>query len=200
MTRIACFRAIAAVFFAILFSRTLTIPIKTLTKGAEKLGKGELNHRVSVDTHDEFMHLANSFNMMAERLFESRERLRQSEADLKRAQEMAHLGSWDWNIVTGELKWTDEIYRIFGHKPQEFGATYEAFLKAVHPDDRESVVKAVDLAVKGEAPYDIGHRITRPDGSERVSAQGCTTRMRERAKSLTSSRRPQKAIRCQLPM
>ncbi len=111
------------------------------------------------------------FHIEEERLKErkrSEERLRRSEASLAEAQRIAHLGNWDWNIVTNELGWSDEIYRIFGLLPQEFGATYEAFLDSVHPDDREFVKKAVDEALYEDKPYSIDHRIVLPDGTERI--------------------------------
>jgi PAS domain S-box-containing protein len=95
------------------------------------------------------------------------EALRKSEAGLAEAQRIAHLGNWDWNIETNELKWSDEIYRIFGLTPQEFGATYDAFLDSVHPDDREFVKRAVNEALYG-MPYSIEHRIVLPDGSIRI--------------------------------
>jgi len=95
-------------------------------------------------------------------------RLQQSEASLAAAQQIAHLGNWDWNIVTSELAWSDEIYRIFGLQPHQFGATYEAFLESVHPDDRRYVMSEVDMAVAREKDYAIDHRIVRPDGSERT--------------------------------
>jgi PAS domain S-box-containing protein len=65
--------------------------------------------------------------------------LRESEARLKRSQEIARLGSWELDLVNNTLTWSAEVYRIFGLKPQEFDATYEAFLDAAHPDDRASV-------------------------------------------------------------
>jgi len=103
------------------------------------------------------------------------EALRRSEARLAEAQRIAHLGNWDWNIETNELQWSDEIYRIFGLTPQEFGATYEAFLLSVHPDDRESVNRAVNEALYG-MPYSIDHRIVFPDGTIRfVHEQGEVT-------------------------
>jgi PAS domain S-box-containing protein len=94
--------------------------------------------------------------------------LRDSEARLANAQRIARIGNWDWNIVTGELHWSDQIYRIFGLKPQEFGATYEAFLQSVHPDDRELVQAAVNRAFDEREPYAIDHRIVLPDGEERI--------------------------------
>jgi PAS domain S-box-containing protein len=93
--------------------------------------------------------------------------LRESEKGLAEAQEMAHLGNWDWNIVTNGLYWSDEIYRIFGCNPKEFGATYDAFLSYVHPDDRDYVNNAVIEASKGKS-YSIDHRIILANGEERI--------------------------------
>jgi len=91
-----------------------------------------------------------------------------SETSLKQAQAIAHLGNWDWNIVSNELAWSDEIYRIFGLHPQQFGATYIAFLERVHPDDRQAVIDAVNHAVAQHTPYGIVHRLVRPNGDIRV--------------------------------
>jgi len=96
------------------------------------------------------------------------EALRQSEASLGRAQEIAHLGNWDQNLVTGELSWSDEIYRIFGFAPQELAPTADFFFRCVHPDDVELVRQAVEAAWRQRRPYHIDHRIVRPDGSERI--------------------------------
>ncbi len=97
------------------------------------------------------------------------EDLSRKHADLAEAQRVARLGSWTWNIVTNDLRWSDEVYRIFGVRPQEFGATYDAFLESVHPDDREAVKAAVDKALADRNDtYGIEHRIVRADGSERV--------------------------------
>lgn len=104
-----------------------------------------------------------------EKLVEKRSSaLSKSERGLAEAQLIAHLGNWDWNIVDNELRWSDEIYRIFGLAPQKFGATYEAFLSSVHPDDREYVNEAVNQALCEDKPYGIDHRIVLPGGAERV--------------------------------
>ena len=95
------------------------------------------------------------------------EALRESENGLAEAQRIAHMGNWDLDLVKNELRWSDEIYRIFGLKPQEFGATYEAFLNTVHPDDREFVDTSYTKSVKSNTQYDIVHRIVRPDGEVR---------------------------------
>jgi PAS domain S-box-containing protein len=100
--------------------------------------------------------------------FNTEEALKASEASLYEAQRVAHLGNWDWNIQTNQLYWSDEIYRIFGLSPQEFGATYDAFLDSVHPDDREFVKRAVSEALYEKKPYSIDHRIVLSDGSVRI--------------------------------
>lgn len=94
--------------------------------------------------------------------------LRRSQASLTRAQEVAGIGNWDWDIQTNALWWSDQIYRIFGLEPQEFEATYPAFLDRVHPEDRHLVEEAVSSALGGER-YSIDHRVARADdGSTRI--------------------------------
>ena len=94
--------------------------------------------------------------------------LKENESRLLNAQRIAHLGSWDWDIVKNTLYWSDEVYRIFGLTPQEFGETYEAFLNSVHPDDRRFVKKSVDAALYDKKPYSINHRIVLPNAAERI--------------------------------
>ena len=91
-----------------------------------------------------------------------------SKEGLSDAQRIAHLGNWNWDIPTNTLQWSDEIYRIFGRRPQEFGATYDEFINYIHPDDRNKVHQAVDLAVYQKKPYSIEHRIVRPTGETRT--------------------------------
>ncbi len=99
---------------------------------------------------------------------QTEEELRRSEASLAQAQRIAHLGNWDWDIQKNELLWSDEVYRIFGLEPQEFGASYDAFLTSVHSEDREFVRESVDRALSGEESYSIDHHVVLPDGSERI--------------------------------
>jgi PAS domain S-box-containing protein len=97
------------------------------------------------------------------------EALRQREESLAEAQRIARLGSWDWNIVSNQLFWSDEVYRIFGLSPQEFSATYEAFLERVHPGDRQAVKNAVNRSLADPTvAYSIQHRVRRPDESIRT--------------------------------
>ena len=101
--------------------------------------------------------------------------LSQSEMRLSRAQEIAHLGSWELDLVKNELTWSDEAYRIFGLRPGEFGASYEAFLAAVHPDDRPAVDEAYSGSIReGRDNYEIEHRVVRRDTGEiRIVHEKC---------------------------
>ena len=131
--------------------------------------------------------------------------LNRSQETLERAQAIAHVGSWDWDIVSGALHWTDEIYRIFGLQPQEFGATYEAFLQYIHPDDVGAVTQAVNATVADKnIPYDIEHRVVQPNGTERIvnergkvyrDAMGTPIRMIGTVQDITEKKQADEKIR-----
>ncbi|WP_338037529.1 PAS domain S-box protein, partial [Methanosarcina spelaei] len=93
--------------------------------------------------------------------------LKESEGSLAEAQEIAHIGNWCRNIETGEVRWSDEVYRIFGFEPQEFGVDYNVFLSCVHPDEREYLIEAVKQALN-EKFFDAEYRIIRSNGVERI--------------------------------
>lgn len=104
-------------------------------------------------------------NVTERRLVE--DSLRDSEARLKRSQEIAHLGSWELDLATGSLLWSDEVYRIFGYSAQQFIPTYEAFLEAIHPLDRKAVDEAYSHSVANMLDgYEIEHRVIRADNGE----------------------------------
>ena len=95
------------------------------------------------------------------------EELRRSEASLAEAQRIAHLGTWEWNLATGEVRWSDETYRILGFEPQQFSPTLETVEKIFHQDDRHLFRALVDGAMRKDKAYDFEHRIVRPDGEVR---------------------------------
>ena len=101
--------------------------------------------------------------------------LEESKTHLERSQEIAHLGSWELDLKTNKLTWSDEVYRIFGLLPGQFTANYEAFLEAVHPDDRAAVNDTYWSSVKNnQNGYEIEHRIVRKKSGEiRIVLEKC---------------------------
>ena len=96
------------------------------------------------------------------------EELRNREKQLSEAQRLVHLGSWEWDVPTNRVNWSEELYRIYGLSPQEFRATYDTYLERVHPGDRELVRKVIETAYRDLKPFTLEERIVRPDGTIRV--------------------------------
>ncbi|WP_321346601.1 PAS domain S-box protein [uncultured Draconibacterium sp.] len=101
--------------------------------------------------------------------------LLESQRQHNEAQRMAKLGHWELNLTKNELKWSDEIYRIFELAPENFKDSYEAFLNAIHPDDRQKVNDAYKYSLKTKIPYDIVHRLQMTDGRIKHVHEHCET-------------------------
>lgn len=86
---------------------------------------------------------------------------------LAEAQELAHIGSWEWEIGQDRVVWTDELYRIFGLEKKDGKSTFDAYLQGIHPDDRERTRSAIENALRTDTPFHLEHRIVRPDGEYR---------------------------------
>lgn len=100
---------------------------------------------------------------------QAEERLRQSEAALRAAQRVAHVGSWAWHIAANRLEWSDEMFRIFGLEQEGFSGDLAAVIaQAIHPDDRAAVVQANLSVIHKKTPIALEYRVVRPDGSIRV--------------------------------
>lgn len=87
---------------------------------------------------------------------------------LAEVEKLAHLGSWEWDVPANQVTWSDELYRIYGLTPGEFGATFEAYLERVHPEDRDHARATVETAYRTGQPFDFEERIVRPDGTKRL--------------------------------
>ena len=96
------------------------------------------------------------------------------------------VGLWDWDVLSGELQWSETIAPLFGLKADQFVGNYEDFLQSVHPDDRAMVEEGVAAALAGQRPYHLVHRVLWPDGTTHhveekgkvfTNAQGAPTRM-----------------------
>lgn len=94
-------------------------------------------------------------------------KLKQSQERLYLSQEFANIGTWDWNITTGDLYWSSRISQLFGYKKDVSETTFENFISVIHPDDQEMVVAAVKNCVENGSTYNIEHRVVWPDNSVR---------------------------------
>ena len=96
------------------------------------------------------------------------ELMRQKEASLANAQRIAKLGNWDYDLLTQQWRWSDEMFRLWGYFPGEFVPTQLRYLQAIHPDDRLVVERAISNVIRCQYPYCIDYRIILPDGSDRI--------------------------------
>ncbi len=97
------------------------------------------------------------------------ERVRQSERLMAEAQQLAHVGSWNWDLTNNILSWSDEHYHILGLDPKEFDPTYDAVrAEYVIPEDRDSVRSVVKGILENHEPFDFHYRVQRPDGQVRI--------------------------------
>lgn len=98
---------------------------------------------------------------------EREQALLRSDERMNQAQQLAHLGSFDWNPVSGELAWSHEHFRLWGLEPDAIVPSYEIFKQGIHPDDVAQVEVALQHALKGGRFYDCVHRVRWSDGRER---------------------------------
>jgi PAS domain S-box-containing protein len=94
--------------------------------------------------------------------------LERSRSVLDEGQRVAHLGSWEWDIMADSVAWSDELFRIYGLEPGSVGMTYQAYLARVHPEDREHAGLSIRTALEEGREFDFEERIVRPDGEVRA--------------------------------
>ena len=135
---------------------------------------------------------------------EAQERLELNEAKLAEAQQIARLGSWEWEIATDRVTWSDELYRIYGVRPDRFSGSYGSNLDRVHADDRARVARVIENAVAERRPWSLDYRIVRPDGELRMihargevvcDEQGRPAVVQGTCQDVTESRRVEDALR-----
>ncbi|MEJ7822239.1 MAG: PAS domain-containing protein [Chitinophagaceae bacterium] len=123
---------------------------------------------------------------------------------LTEAQALAHIGSWDWDIVANKIEWSDELYKLFGFTPHEIESNFEEYLNLIHPDDREEVNRIVQKALSDHQPFKFYHRIILKDGSERTlygrgkvfkDENNVITRMGGTAQDVTERKKIQDALK-----
>ncbi len=98
--------------------------------------------------------------------------LQESEEQLRLALEFGHIAIWDWDLVTGKLRWNDISYEILGYSPGAIEPSYDAWLQAIHPDDREVTLQEVELALAEHRDFSTEYRVIWPDGTQRWLSDG----------------------------
>ncbi len=93
--------------------------------------------------------------------------LQHREDQLADAQRAAHLGSWEWEMASDEIRWSDELYRVFGLDPNEFQATFEGYLSIIHPEDRQLTIDCITACLDGAQWFEFDHRVLWRNGQIR---------------------------------
>jgi diguanylate cyclase (GGDEF)-like protein/PAS domain S-box-containing protein len=133
---------------------------------------GETGHSCNERQRSFLQTVASTLALLIEQQ-EAEDRLRRSETNLLKAQQIAKLGYWEWRIVENHLFWSGEVCRIFGMVPENVPSSYEAFLEYVHPDDRQRLQDAVQNSLTIKSPYNIHYRIIDNNGMVRdIHAEG----------------------------
>ena len=158
---------IVDILLILVFYKKTILPICILTDNTKSISLGNYNIVTPVLSNDEVGRLCESFNGMAKEIQVKTELLEKSRHCLAEAQRIAHIGSWEWDIVNNKVYWSDDVYRIFGLSPHEFDATYESVLERTHPDDKAFVKASVDNALYEKKPYDLNYRILLKDTAVR---------------------------------
>lgn len=177
---------LAASVVALLLGRTVVAPIRQLILATEQIAGGDLTLRAPLVGCEEFQQLAVSFNTMTEHLqfqYENLERqveqrtieIRLALEQLSEAQHIAQVGSWELDLSNNQLNWSDEIFQLFEIDQERFGATYEAFLGVIHPEDRNAVNEAYTRSLQTQESYEITHRLLMPDGRIKFVTERCVS-------------------------
>src|SRR6202140_4987806 len=109
----AVFTLLIAATLGLAITRSITQPLARLVEGSKALARGEFQHQVAITGNDELAHLGQVFNTTASRLQDLYASLQQSEAFLAEAQRLSKTGSFGWCVTTGEIRWSEETFRIF---------------------------------------------------------------------------------------
>ena len=95
------------------------------------------------------------------------ESARRSEARLRFALDAAAMGTWEWDLSSQTMQWSDNLERLHGLPPGTFDGTFTSYEREIHPDDRERVLTSARRAVEEGVPYEVEYRIVAPDGTIR---------------------------------
>jgi PAS domain S-box-containing protein len=143
------------------------VAVRRLTEENLRRTHNDLDERVQRRTAD--LALANKAlaNEIEQRTRAELELRRQS-MHLSESQRLANLGSWVWDVPLNSVTWSDQLFEIYGVKPESFRGTFEDFIERLHPDDRNRVAGDVMRAFQSGQGFRLEERIVRPDGEVRT--------------------------------
>ena len=148
-------------------ARSLLRPIRQVQDAVARIGRGDLSTRLSSHRTDELGEVARGVDQMAEQLLASHGELRQSQAHLSRAQQIARLGSFELDLESGELMASEEFWALYAIEGPRKGAPPRELAERLHPDDRRPLLEAVRASIDAGAGANLEYRVRLPDGSER---------------------------------
>ena len=141
---------------------------------------------------------------LSEELEEAHEELKnRAQSQLAEAQSLARLGSWEWDIEHDTIKWSDEMYRLFGFEPGTVEIDYDRYRSMLHPEDRDIAGEHVRHSLETGSPFSFDHRVILPDGAERIfhargrvvkNDDGKAVRMFGTGQDVTETRRASAAL------
>jgi PAS domain S-box-containing protein len=127
---------------------------------------GSLTVTPTYDSEGQFLYYLGMIEDISPRK-QAEEKIRELNERIETATKSAQVGIWDWDILNDHLTWDDQMYILYGVKKEEFAGAYEAWVKGLHPDDKEHGTIQTELALKGEKDYDTEFRVVWPDGNIR---------------------------------
>ncbi|MEK6708123.1 MAG: PAS domain S-box protein, partial [Pseudomonadota bacterium] len=191
---VLCIALLGVAAATLYMRRSILRPLDALSRQTSSIAQGSYTVRCDIHTHNELAKLGADFNIMAEAIEcdisareQVNEQLHQSELRLNEAQRLAKMGNWEVNLISGKLRASDEVFRIFEIDPNLFDGRYEDFLNVVHPDDRNAVAQAHNDSLTAHSPYEITYRLRMPDGRIKWVSEKCETLYDAQDKARSSS-------------
>jgi PAS domain S-box-containing protein len=163
--------SLGAIGLTTILQKRISQPILELARVATAVSeRQDYSVRASKHGTDEIGQLTDAFNQMLTRIGESSTALMASEERLRLALEGSQTGTWDWNLIIGQVTWDDYMYPLFGRKKEDFDGRTESLMEFVHPDDRAALEEETRRAVEGGGNFNVDFRVIDRDGTVRHMA------------------------------
>ncbi len=165
---------LASGLIGIMLHLLVTRRVSLLAAVSSRFAAGDYNARTDLKGNDELSWLGRSFDLMAQRMTENIARQERQHTFLAEAQQIGHFGSWEFDLPTGKLEWSAEMFRLLEIEPTRVAPSPEVFLNVIHPEDLELVNQACIHMQMDKKPHQIIHRLLMADGRIKWVEQRCT--------------------------